>query len=178
MSVAYRQCLYRQCLYKSVCRRVLFNITQHYQQCPTLPKLPKMNYWILQYAQYYLILRQLHDLNYMNWSLWLGCRDVDCILLQIKYNITIISCIPVSLINAADSVCWHHDLNDQTATRVTVLKLGLHRWKLSLDLNLAIRITALNIVLWLKSCIEVFNEIPNMRFPRNATRFSLNFPRN
>ena len=37
--------------------------------------------------------------------LLLGCRNVDCILLQIKYNITIvISCIPVSLINAAENL--------------------------------------------------------------------------
>ena len=38
-------------------------------------------------------------------QLRLGCCNVDCIRLQIKYNITIVFfCIPVSLINAADNV--------------------------------------------------------------------------
>ena len=54
---------------------------------------------------------------------------------------------------------WHDDHDGQTAT-VTVPKITIASLKLFFYLNLAISVTSLSIVLWLESCIEIYNEIP------------------
>ena len=80
-----------------------------------------------------------------------------------------------TMCSAGAGNAWHHDLDDQTATRVTVPKITIALLKLFFDLNLAISILSLSIVLWLELCIEIYDEIPNARFTRNTTRFLRNY---